>query len=56
MLLKGRSITTIKEIDFLPENIRLVKKKKKTEKQNIDSVHYQIFTLDIQTAKNSRTE
>ena len=54
MLLKGRSITTIKEIDTLQEIISL--DFSKTEKQNIDSVCYQMFTFDIQTAKNSRTE
>ena len=44
----------MKEIDLLQENISLVFLK--TEKQNLDSVRYQIFTLDIQTAKNSCTE
>ena len=49
-----RSITTNKEIDLLQENISLVFLK--IEKQNMDSVPYQTFTLDIQTAKNSRAE
>ena len=54
MLLKRRGITTIKEIDLLQENISLVFLK--SEKQNIDSVRYQAFTIDFQTAKNSRTD
>ena len=47
MLLKRRSIRTIKEIDLLQENIGLVFLK--TEKLNIDLVR-------IQIAKNSLTE
>ena len=49
MLLK-----TIKEIDFLQENFSLFFFK--IEKLKIDSVRYQKFTFDIQTAKNLRTE
>ena len=42
MLLKRRSITTIKEIDLLQENFSLGFLK--TAKQNIDLIRYQIFT------------
>ena len=49
-----RSITAIKVIDLLQENISLVSLK--TKEQNIDSIRFQIFTFDIQTCDNSNTE